>query len=172
MEQRTAERERTAALEPADLPEELPRKAAAARDQVRDLVSAGELPGADEAAAKAFLGDALLVTSELVTNALRHGDGMTDFTARLTADGLEITVSDRSPLLPRPQFTEGDPSIGGYGWFLIQHLSAGTTISSLPDGGKRIAVRVPFGAAEPDRAAADDQDGQGVSSKSRTSAEG
>ncbi|MFD5899598.1 hypothetical protein [Streptomyces sp. NPDC060366] len=40
------------------------------------------------------LADALLVTSEPVTNAPRHGAGITDFAAELARDGPRITVAD------------------------------------------------------------------------------
>jgi len=42
------------------------------------------------------LSDALLVTSELTTNAILHGGGITDFDVTVEGRGVRVSVSDRS----------------------------------------------------------------------------
>ncbi|MFI0242203.1 ATP-binding protein [Streptomyces sp. NPDC016845] len=84
--------------------------------------------------------DALLVASELTSNALQHGGGVTSFSARLRGDALELRVSDRSrdvPCTSRPE--RGRP--GGYGWMVVQRLSSRLGIEIEP-GGKTITAMV------------------------------
>ncbi|MEU9237322.1 ATP-binding protein [Streptomyces subrutilus] len=77
--------------------------------------------------------DALIVTTELVTNAIRHGDGLTLFRTVLTGDALHLFVGDASPRSPsaRPH-SPGLP--GGHGWPLIHRLSENITITPFRDG--------------------------------------
>ncbi|MFD3442270.1 ATP-binding protein [Streptomyces sp. NPDC058685] len=92
----------------------------------------------------AALSDALLVTSELMTNAVLHGDGVTAFEAALTETGIRISVSDRSPLLPHilPAVdAHAFRAIGGHGWRIITRLARHIAISPR-HGGKRISVIV------------------------------
>ncbi|WP_411105266.1 ATP-binding protein [Streptomyces sp. cmx-4-9] len=84
--------------------------------------------------------DALLVTSELVTNAIRHGGGIIAFHAALTDGILRLTVSDASPHHPIPSPTDHGTS-GGYGWPLIQRLTDHIDITPHPHGGKTITTR-------------------------------
>jgi hypothetical protein len=67
--------------------------------------------------------EAELVVSELVTNALLHGDG--EIALRLHADGggLRLEVEDGSPVAP--QVAEGRAAgYGGYGLRIVQRLSS------------------------------------------------
>ncbi|MFD9418198.1 ATP-binding protein [Streptomyces goshikiensis] len=77
--------------------------------------------------------DALMVTTELFTNALRHGGGLTVFRVAITDGALHLSVGDASSRTPvaHPR-TRGRP--GGYGWPLIQQLAEHVTITPLPDG--------------------------------------
>ncbi|MFE7775263.1 ATP-binding protein [Streptomyces sp. NPDC057445] len=92
------------------------------------------------------LANALLVTSELVTNAIVHGGGLARFTARITDGGLRLSVTDRSRVRPtavhRPNEAAGMQP-GGYGWNLVQRLSSDITVSPIA-GGKTIQVLVPL----------------------------
>ncbi|MFD5891620.1 ATP-binding protein [Streptomyces sp. NPDC060334] len=83
--------------------------------------------------------DALLVTSELVTNAIRHGGGITAFHAWLTGDHLRLAVSDTSPHHPIARPTTHETP-GGYGWPLVQRLTDHVEITPHPDGGKTITT--------------------------------
>lgn len=60
------------------------------------------------------LGDAVLVASELTSNAILHGGGVTDFHVDVAGPCLCVSVSDRSDEVPvaRPRSTP----TGGTGW--------------------------------------------------------
>lgn len=84
--------------------------------------------------------DVLLVTSELVTNAIRHGGGLTGFAVEVRDGGLHLAVSDASS--EQPALASPDPSgprIGGYGWRLVCRLAQ--QVSVIPhSGGKHITA--------------------------------
>ncbi|MFF0116473.1 ATP-binding protein [Streptomyces prasinus] len=86
--------------------------------------------------------DALMVTTELVTTALRHGGGLTLFHIAVTDNALHLSVGDASTRAPvsRP-ITLGQ--LGGYGWPLIQRLTEHLTTRLLP-GGKVIEAVLPL----------------------------
>ncbi|MFJ9598207.1 ATP-binding protein [Streptomyces virginiae] len=77
--------------------------------------------------------DALMVTTELVTNALRHGGGLTLFRIAVIGRALHLSVGDAStaPPVTRP-YRPGRS--GGYGWPLIQRLTHRLTVRLHPDG--------------------------------------
>ncbi|TXS07770.1 ATP-binding protein [Streptomyces sp. col6] len=122
----------------------MPQNAAAARGIVSELLA--ERFGAAVAQWPAHVvDDMLLVTSELVTNAFRHGGRLTSFETEVSGDGLRITVGDASTERPAespdvgPEVRAGAARIGGYGWPLVRLLAEGVSISPVP-GGKRITV--------------------------------
>ncbi|UFR06514.1 ATP-binding protein [Streptomyces sp. Go40/10] len=89
--------------------------------------------------------DALLVTSELTTNALLHGGGITGFDVDVDSGGVRVSVSDRSDELPvarRPADERGRP--GGRGWPIVCRLARDVRVAELPCGGKRITAVVPL----------------------------
>ncbi|MFD9367958.1 ATP-binding protein [Streptomyces sp. NPDC060020] len=88
----------------------------------------------------AVIADALLVTSELVTNAFRHGGGLTGFAAETDGRTLTISVSDASSEAPRTAADHGALSEGGFGWELIHLLARRVSVDRLPGGGKTIEV--------------------------------
>jgi anti-sigma regulatory factor (Ser/Thr protein kinase) len=87
----------TAAYQP------VPAAAAAARRFVRDTLGSWDLAGDGR---DALVDDAVLLTSELVTNAVLHAGTPVQVTCRLLGDGpdrsLEIAVLDRCPAQLRP----------------------------------------------------------------------
>ncbi|WP_327154393.1 ATP-binding protein [Streptomyces tubercidicus] len=113
-------------------------KAADARDRVHELLNAHR-PQVDELSTI----DALLVTSELVTNAQRHGGGVAAFSVRIAAGLLELTVADRSPRHPATAIGPEKFGVGGYGWPMIQKLTSCVVIVPTVDG-KSITVTVPL----------------------------
>lgn len=120
-----------------------------ARDRVQSLIeSSGILPGAPGSGGD-VLSDALLVTSELATNAIRHGGGIVGFSASVSADGLLLAVADASgdhPVtLSRPL---GTFPVGGFGWPLICRLARSVEILPAAPGGKRIEVLLPLDIAQ------------------------
>ncbi|MEU1928282.1 ATP-binding protein [[Kitasatospora] papulosa] len=119
----------------------VPRNAAAARDMVTRLLETEFCVLGEEGPVDVVVADALLVTSELVTNAVRHGGGLTGFTAEITDDGLLLTVADASTRAPVTE--ERDPaaaSVGGYGWLLVRRLARRVSITYLPDGKHIVAL--------------------------------
>ncbi|MEV0526223.1 ATP-binding protein [Streptomyces sp. NPDC050439] len=124
----------------------VPPTAAAARGYVRCVLRyrAGRGEGTVR---DRVLTDVLLVVSELFTNALRHGGGVTRFEVSTEADVLRVTVGDRSTDLPQ-QRHPADPGTrtgetGGYGWPLIRELATEIDLV-LERGGKHITVTLPL----------------------------
>lgn len=118
-----------------------PANAAAARDRVRHLLEAQLGEQASLAEASVVVADALLVTSELVTNAIRHGGGVASFTASLDDDTLRISVADHSTEPPSTTASGDGSRPGGYGWPLVQRLCETVLITPRP-GGKTIQVEL------------------------------
>lgn len=93
------------------------------------------------------LGDALLVASELTTNAILHGGGVTDFSVDVGEPGVRVSVSDRSDALPvtaEPFDPHGRRRIGGLGWPIVCRLACDVRVTDLPSGGKCITAVVPL----------------------------
>ncbi|MFE7766989.1 ATP-binding protein [Streptomyces sp. NPDC057438] len=121
--------------------------AAAARRRVRALVAERWRSPAGAASEEAVV-DLLLVVSELVTNAIRHGGGLAAFDVHLTPVGVLLSVRDHSAAVPvdlhghgaLPRAHEGN----GYGWPLINRLSRQVRVVHHAAGGKTITVLVPL----------------------------
>ncbi|MEW1691328.1 ATP-binding protein [Streptomyces sp. NPDC091265] len=123
----------------------LPATAAEARSRVEALVITRfrELKAVEVDEVR--LADVLLVTSELVTNAIRHGGGLTGFAAALTDDGLLLDVADASTQLPvvTDPADRGRGLVGGFGWPLICRLARHVAVTPRPDG-KQITALLPL----------------------------
>ncbi|MEU0005475.1 ATP-binding protein [Streptomyces sp. NPDC006314] len=124
----------------------LPCGPADARRTVRRVVAercrAEALPCAPEA-----MEDALLVTSELATNAILHGGGITGFDVDIDSSGVRVSVSDRSddvPVAVAPVDERGRSRPGGRGWPIVCRLARDVRVAELPWGGKRITAVVPL----------------------------
>src|SRR4051812_7061661 len=93
------------------------------------------------------LSDALLVTSELTTNAMLHGGGVTDFHVDVVGPGLRVCVSDgndRPPVAVAPVDPQGRRRPGGRGWPIVCRLARDVRVTGLPTGGKRITAVLPL----------------------------
>jgi anti-sigma regulatory factor (Ser/Thr protein kinase) len=92
--------------------------------------------------------DLLLVVSELVTNAIRHGGGLARFEVTLLAEGVRLGVHDRSSVVPPAALGQGSfphpRENGGYGWPLILRLAREIQVRRRREGGKEISVLVPL----------------------------
>ncbi|MEU9156692.1 ATP-binding protein [Streptomyces sp. NPDC048417] len=115
---------------------------AEARRAVRGAIARQAVPCAAEA-----LNDALLVTSELTTNAILHGGGITGFDVDVEGCAVRVSVSDRSDAVPvaasAPDGRDrGRP--GGRGWPIVCRLARDVEVAGLPRGGKRITAIVPL----------------------------
>ncbi|GAA2401554.1 ATP-binding protein [Streptomyces glaucosporus] len=108
-----------------------------ARELTRELLRA-QRPGADEA----DVGAVLLGVSELVTNAVRHAGGVTDFRLEAGREGIAVEVSDASDR--RPRMLEADPCApGGFGWLLVRELASELTVTVRPGRGKTVRAVFP-----------------------------
>ncbi|MFV0137709.1 ATP-binding protein [Streptomyces sp. HMX87] len=123
-----------------------PCRPAEARRAVERAVAEHRHPGQAPCDAHA-LSDAVLVASELTTNAILHGGGVTDFRVDVVGPGVRLSVSDRSDALPvtaPPVDERGHRRLGGRGWPIVCRLARDVCVSDLPTGGKRITVVVPL----------------------------
>ncbi|MFR9798429.1 ATP-binding protein [Streptomyces sp. MS06] len=91
------------------------------------------------------LSDALLVASELTSNAILHGGGVTDVRIGMEERTVRVSVCDRSDLPPveaPPVDSAGRRRAGGRGWPIVRHLSRDVRVAALPAGGKCVTARV------------------------------
>ncbi|MFD3486140.1 ATP-binding protein [Streptomyces sp. NPDC058665] len=107
-----------------------------ARDATRAFLKALRQPEIATEAADTVV----LVVSELVTNALRHGGGT--FNLHLTAhpDTVEVAVDDTSPRTPRMRTPDLNGGSGGFGWPMVNSLAHATAVTRRPDGGKTVGA--------------------------------
>jgi anti-sigma regulatory factor (Ser/Thr protein kinase) len=86
---------------------------------------------------------ALLLTSELVTNAIRHA--RTRFAVEVNhSDGVElrVAVSDDSPAQPRVVVAPPEAQ-SGRGLFFVDQYASAWGVDATPDGGKRVWFALP-----------------------------
>jgi anti-sigma regulatory factor (Ser/Thr protein kinase) len=104
-----------------------PTAAAAARRFVRETLQAWVVTGAD-ADGHGLVDDAVLLTSELVTNAVVHAGTPVQVTCRLADGEVEVVVSDCHPdrLVPEPAESENSAAerTGGRGLLLPAALAS------------------------------------------------
>ncbi|WP_326674884.1 ATP-binding protein [Streptomyces sp. NBC_01237] len=101
-----------------------------ARDFVEDLAPAIGAEAADTV---------VLVVSELVTNALRHGGGTCTLNLTTHPDSIEVAVHDPSPHTPCMRTPDLTGSTGGFGWPMINHLARTRQAA----GGKTVTAFLP-----------------------------
>jgi anti-sigma regulatory factor (Ser/Thr protein kinase) len=90
--------------------------------------------------AQASLDDALLLVSELVTNAVRHAPGPCTLTLADDRRTLTVTVTDTSAAAPvgrPPDLVAGG---GGFGWHLLQRLARQVAVEVHESGGKSVTA--------------------------------
>ncbi|MEU1293770.1 ATP-binding protein [Streptomyces sp. NPDC005840] len=118
---------------------------AQARDSVQRLLYA-HYDATRTAPAKTEVQDALLVTSELVTNAVRHGGGLAAFSADVEHGELLLRITDNNPAPPGPADDTDIDRPGGFGWALANRLCRALSVRPLPGGdGKTIVAHFPLG---------------------------
>jgi anti-sigma regulatory factor (Ser/Thr protein kinase) len=107
------------------------RSAAQARGLVRELLGGLPLDTVEVV---------LLLTTELVTNAVRHGAGEVGVRLASSEEGVRVEVDDRAPESPAVQRPSLDaPS--GRGMLLVDELADGWGVVS-HDSGKTVWFRV------------------------------
>ena len=124
----------------------LPITSLAPRHARRHLATIGASWPAD------LLDVALLLTSELVTNALRYGNGDGIFlTVRHTPDTLRVEVQDANPAAPKLSRKPDTALEQGRGLHLIDRLATrwGHTPAAEP-AGKTVWFELDHGRAAPD----------------------
>ncbi|MFF4184998.1 ATP-binding protein [Streptomyces sp. NPDC001691] len=92
--------------------------------------------------------DALLLVSELVTNACTHGDAPYELRLDHVDGRVWVQVSDHSPERPRPHGRHRAARASGHGLYLLQRLSAAW--GWVPRGrGKTVWFEIRLPGAEP-----------------------
>lgn len=120
--------ERSAAEVYVDLPREL-TSVAAARRFVEERVKEWEL--------EQLLDDALLVITELVTNAITHADSSCRVRLSLNPATLHIDVLDRGTGTPEPlPFSETEEH--GRGLYMVDAVTAAWGLEDIPGSGKLV----------------------------------
>lgn len=125
----------------------LPSRPAEARRTVERVVMRCRGAGGRARRDVGALSDAVLVASELTTNAILHGGGITDFQVDVVGPGVRLSVCDRSHDLPvavPATDAEGRRRVGGRGWPIVCRLARDVRVADLPSGGKCITVVVPL----------------------------
>ncbi|WP_392871739.1 ATP-binding protein [Streptomyces sp. LN499] len=108
---------------------------AGARERARDFLEGLAHPLATEAA-----DTVVLVVSELVTNALRHGGGTCTLDLTAHPDSIEVAVHDRSPQVPRMRTPDLNGGTGGFGWPMVNRLARNTAVTRQAAGGKTVGA--------------------------------
>ena len=85
--------------------------------------------------------DLLLVVSELVTNAVRHGAPPVRLEVLADADAVHVAVGDGDPGLPRPREADAEAE-GGRGMVLVELLAQEHGVEPQPPG-KTVWASVP-----------------------------
>ncbi|MFJ1869772.1 ATP-binding protein [Streptomyces sp. NPDC088097] len=109
-----------------------------ARSGTRDFLD--RLPHLVEAQAAE---NVVLVVSELVTNALRHGGGACTLTLTAYPDGIEVSVQDTNPHAPHARTPDLQGGAGGFGWPMVNRLAQVTAVTRRPTGGKTVSALLP-----------------------------
>ena len=105
-----------------------PRSATYARQRVGDFCA--DMPADLQTTAQ-------LLTSELVTNALQHGDGAIEMLMSVDPETLRVEVSDESPEPPQPmQASPGSTS--GRGVMLVEALASSWGVTHHAGDGKAV----------------------------------
>ena len=115
-----------------------PTSAREARDRVRPVLSSWP----DEAGRDT----AILLLSEIVTNALRHADGEILITVTTEDHRLRTEVHDGSATLPIPRPPD---ETGGLGLILIDHLSDRWGVDQHPGDGKTVWFELDYPELNP-----------------------
>jgi anti-sigma regulatory factor (Ser/Thr protein kinase) len=108
---------------------------AGARESARDFLDGLAHPIAAEAA-----DTVVLVVSELVTNAIRHGGGTCTLDLTAHPDSIEVAVHDHSPQAPRMRTPDLNGGTGGFGWPMVNRLARATAVTRQAAGGKTVSA--------------------------------
>lgn len=113
---------------------------ARAREHTRGFLAEGP------AVPPAALQDALVVVSELVSNAIRHAPGPCTLELTDNCGTVTIAVTDVSTAPPRPRPGDLETATGGFGWHLLEHLAQQVQVRLDPPHGKTVSATVALSA--------------------------
>lgn len=118
-----------------------PQSARTARRFIRDFCNASDL-GED------ICQTACLLTSELVTNAVRYGGSHALLEAHMPGGALRVAVEDANPDLPAVGLAPALTAEGGRGVLLVSTLADRWGVEASPSGGKAVwfELDVPNGS--------------------------
>ncbi|MFF9342302.1 ATP-binding protein [Streptomyces sp. NPDC014773] len=85
----------------------------------------------------------VLVVSELVTHALRHGGGTCALGLAARPDSIEAAVHDPSLHAPRTCAPDLDGGTGGFGRPMVNRLATATSVTCRASGGKTVSASLP-----------------------------
>jgi anti-sigma regulatory factor (Ser/Thr protein kinase) len=77
--------------------------------------------------------DALLLTSELVTNAVLHAQTGVSLSVATSDETVRVEVSDGAPVVPEPRVAEVD-ELGGRGLALVEAIASDWGVRLAPPG--------------------------------------
>jgi anti-anti-sigma factor len=110
----------------------IPTAPAAARAFVRDVLGYWQLALPDST----LVDRAVLLASELVTNAVIHARTELRLRVELRGDLLHLAVRDGNPWMLRPATIPDPEAEGGRGLWLVEQLARAWGVNRHPDGGK------------------------------------
>ncbi len=121
----------------------VPQNASEARATVKKALQAPGRP--EHTGVGASLQDALMVATELVSNALKYAGRLTDFSVSLRDNRIVISVSDTSDSTPpaRPERPAG-ATPGTWGWWMVHHLAHAVSVVRTSGGGKTVTASLPL----------------------------
>lgn len=96
----------------------------------------------------ALLDPVLLVVSELVGNAVRHGRPPVDLTLTRAARGVRVDVHDENPAAPATVASAAETAESGRGMFLVDAVAAESGVTQIEGDGKVVWARVDAEAAD------------------------
>ncbi|MCM2413093.1 MULTISPECIES: ATP-binding protein [unclassified Streptomyces] len=109
---------------------------AGARESARNFLAGLGQPQIAADAAETVI----LVVSELVTNALRHGGGICTLDLTANSDSIEVAVHDGSSQAPYMRTPDLSDGTGGFGWHMVSSLARTTAVTQRPAGGKTVCA--------------------------------
>ncbi|MEU1466633.1 ATP-binding protein [Streptomyces sp. NPDC005761] len=115
-----------------------PRKAAEGREAAAAFLTELNPPPSPSA-----VQSLLLLSSELVTNAIRHAGAVTSLSFRADRSSLHVQVADPSPARPQARTPDMTGRSGGFGWPMVLRLADRVTIRTLGNDGKIILAALP-----------------------------